>query len=57
MKVAKSDIDLLKVEGDARQAGMPVGPLTIHDEVGQELTRKAGGTNQEVDEARGELFV
>ncbi|MGJ8669333.1 MAG: 3-hydroxyacyl-CoA dehydrogenase NAD-binding domain-containing protein [Oceanococcus sp.] len=34
----------LKIDNLGKALGMPVGPLQIHDEVSQELTRKAGET-------------
>ena len=55
-KLLKEGIDPILIDALARQAGMPVGPLAIHDEVSQELTRKLGETNQELDEARGENY-
>jgi len=35
-------------------AGMPVGPLAVHDEVSMELTKKAFFTHKELDERLGE---
>ncbi|MEO1575543.1 MAG: 3-hydroxyacyl-CoA dehydrogenase NAD-binding domain-containing protein, partial [Pseudomonadota bacterium] len=35
-------------------AGMPVGPLAVHDEVSMELTRKAYETHKELDKRLGE---
>ncbi len=34
----------VKVDNLGKAIGMPVGPLTVHDEVSQELTRKAAET-------------
>jgi len=55
-KLLKEGFDPVLIDALARQAGMPIGPLAIHDEVSQELTHKAGKTNQELDEARGENY-
>ncbi|MCP4298633.1 MAG: 3-hydroxyacyl-CoA dehydrogenase [Proteobacteria bacterium] len=44
------------IDALAQQAGMPVGPLAIHDEVSQKLTLKLGETNRELDRARGESY-
>ncbi len=55
-KLLKEGIDPVLIDVLACQAGMPVGPLAIHDEISQELTRKAGRTNKELDEARGENY-
>ena len=50
-------LDPVLIDALARQAGMPVGPLAVQDEVSQELGRKIGETNRELDEARGENTV
>ncbi len=55
-KLLKEGIDPVLIDALACQAGMPVGPLAIHDEISQELTRKAGKTNQELDQAQGENY-
>jgi len=55
-KLLKEGLDPVLIDALAHQAGMPIGPLAIHDEVSQELTRKAGETNRELDEARGENY-
>lgn len=55
-KLLEEGLDPVLIDALARQAGMPVGPLTVHDEVSQELTQKAGDTNRELDEARSENY-
>ena len=55
-KLLKEGCEPVLIDALARQAGMPVGPLAILDELGQELTRKIGKTNQELDNARGENY-
>jgi len=50
----KEGLDPVLIDALARQAGMPVGPLSVQDEVSQELGRKIDETNRELDEARGE---
>jgi len=52
----KEGVDPVLIDALAFQAGMPVGPLAIHDEVSQELGRKIDETNRELDEARGESY-
>jgi len=42
------------IERAAFIAGMPVGPLAVHDEVSMELTKKAYYTHKELDERLGE---
>lgn len=37
-------------------AGMPVGPLAVHDEISLALTRTVGVTNRRLDTERGENF-
>ena len=44
------------IESYAAQAGMPVGPLAVHDEVSLALTQTVGATNARLDAARGESF-
>lgn len=44
------------LENIAKQAGMPVGPLSVMDEVEIELMRKVGVTNQELDARLGDNF-
>jgi len=55
-KLLKEGFDPVLIDSLACQTGMPVGPLAIHDEISQELTRKAGKTNKELDEARNENY-
>jgi 3-hydroxyacyl-CoA dehydrogenase/enoyl-CoA hydratase/3-hydroxybutyryl-CoA epimerase len=44
------------IEAWSSQAGMPVGPLAVHDEVSQALTRSVGRTNSRLDAERGESY-
>ena len=55
-KLLKEGINPVLIDTLAKQAGMPVGALAVHDEVSQELTKKVGATNKELDEKRGEHF-
>jgi len=55
-KLLQEGVDPVLIDNLARQTGMPVGPLAVHDEISQELTRKAGRTNKELDEARHENY-
>ena len=41
-------VDPVLIDAMGKQVGMPVGPLTIQDEVSQELTRKAAETHREM---------
>ncbi|WP_439136046.1 3-hydroxyacyl-CoA dehydrogenase NAD-binding domain-containing protein, partial [Pseudomaricurvus sp.] len=41
-------IDPVLIDAMGKQVGMPVGPLTIQDEVSQELTRKAAETHRDM---------
>ncbi|WP_226662308.1 3-hydroxyacyl-CoA dehydrogenase NAD-binding domain-containing protein [Microbulbifer aggregans] len=41
-------LDPVVIDAMGKQVGMPVGPLTIQDEVSQELTRKAAETHREM---------
>lgn len=41
-------LDPVLIDAMGKQVGMPVGPLTIQDEVSQELTRKAAETHREM---------
>ncbi|WP_084071590.1 3-hydroxyacyl-CoA dehydrogenase NAD-binding domain-containing protein [Desulfocicer vacuolatum] len=49
-RMVKEGVDPVLVDAMGRQVGMPVGPLTVHDEVAQELTLKVSETNQELDQ-------
>ncbi len=49
-RMVKEGLDPLLVDAMGRQSGMPVGPLTVHDEISQELIRKVAATNKELDE-------
>ncbi|WP_160153972.1 3-hydroxyacyl-CoA dehydrogenase NAD-binding domain-containing protein [Microbulbifer sp. ALW1] len=41
-------LDPVLIDAMGKQVGMPVGPLTIQDEVSQELTRKVAETHREM---------
>ncbi|MFA7554877.1 MAG: 3-hydroxyacyl-CoA dehydrogenase NAD-binding domain-containing protein [Spongiibacteraceae bacterium] len=41
-------IDPILIDAMGKQLGMPVGPLTVQDEVSQELSRKAAETHREM---------
>jgi 3-hydroxyacyl-CoA dehydrogenase/enoyl-CoA hydratase/3-hydroxybutyryl-CoA epimerase len=45
-RLLKEGLDPILIDNLARQVGMPVGPLTVQDEVSQELTRKAAATHR-----------
>ncbi len=49
-RMIKEGLDPVLVDALARQAGMPVGPLTVHDEVTQALILKVSQTNLALDE-------
>lgn len=55
-KLLQEGINPVLIDTLAKQAGMPVGALAVHDEVSQELTKKVGATNKELDAKRGESF-
>ncbi len=55
-RLLKEGIDPVIIDMLARYAGMPVGPLEIHDEVSQELSKKVSATNKDLDKIRGENF-
>ncbi|GAB3097292.1 3-hydroxyacyl-CoA dehydrogenase [Aestuariicella hydrocarbonica] len=40
--------DPVLIDAMGKQVGMPVGPLTVQDEVSQELTRKAAATHRDM---------
>jgi 3-hydroxyacyl-CoA dehydrogenase/enoyl-CoA hydratase/3-hydroxybutyryl-CoA epimerase len=44
------------IEAWSTQAGMPVGPLAVHDEISLVLTQTVGITNDRLDAERGESF-
>ncbi|TGD73374.1 3-hydroxyacyl-CoA dehydrogenase [Mangrovimicrobium sediminis] len=47
-RLLREGLDPLLIDAMGRQVGMPVGPLTIQDEVSQELTRKVAETHREL---------
>lgn len=55
-RLLEEGVNPLLIDRFAGQTGMPVGPLTVLDEVSQELSKKIGQTNQDLDDARGENF-
>jgi 3-hydroxyacyl-CoA dehydrogenase/enoyl-CoA hydratase/3-hydroxybutyryl-CoA epimerase len=55
-KLLKEGIDPVLIDKLARQAGMPVGPLEVHDEVSQELSKKVAATNRELDKMTEQDF-
>lgn len=55
-RMVKEGVNPVLVDAMGRQAGMPVGPLTVHDEVSQELARKVAESNRELDEKLGGNF-
>ncbi|MCP3923652.1 MAG: 3-hydroxyacyl-CoA dehydrogenase [Desulfobacterales bacterium] len=55
-KLLKEGVDPVLIDKLARMAGMPVGPLEIHDEVSQELSKKVAATNRDLDKMIGQEF-
>ena len=55
-RLLKEGVDPVLIDMLARSAGMPVGPLEVHDEVSQELSKKVSATNKDLDKARDENF-
>ena len=49
-------VNPLLIENYATLAGMPVGPLAVHDEISQALSQAAGNTNRRLDEERNENY-
>lgn len=49
-RMVKEGLDPILIDTMGRQAGMPVGPLTVHDEVTQKLILQVSETNQALDE-------
>ena len=56
-RLVKEGLDPVMVDAMGRGAGMPVGPLTVHDEVTQELSWKGFLTNKELDEKLDTGFI
>lgn len=52
-RMVKEGFDPVLIDAMARQAGMPVGPLTVHDEIAQELSLKVAESNRALDETLG----
>ena len=49
-RMVKEGVNPVLVDAMGRQAGMPVGPLTVHDEISQQLAKKVAESNRELDE-------
>ena len=47
-KLLQEGVDPILIDAMGRHIGMPVGPLTVHDEVSQELSRKVAETQREM---------
>ncbi|MAZ90106.1 MAG: 3-hydroxyacyl-CoA dehydrogenase [Cellvibrionaceae bacterium] len=47
-RLLQEGIDPILIDAMGKQVGMPVGPLTVQDEVSQELSRKAAETHREM---------
>lgn len=54
LALMQDGVSPVAIERAGWKAGMPVGPLAVHDEVSMELTRKAWETHKELDERLGE---
>lgn len=54
LMLLRDGMNPVAIERAAWKAGMPVGPLQVHDEVSMELTRKAYATHAKLDELLGE---
>ena len=55
-RMVKEGLAPVLVDAMGRQAGMPVGPLTVHDEISQELIKKVAESNRELDEKLNDNF-
>jgi len=47
-RLLREGLDPVLIDAMGKQVGMPVGPLTVQDEVSQELTRKVAETHREL---------
>jgi len=47
-RLLKEGLDPVVIDAMGKQVGMPVGPLSVQDEVSQELTKKAAETHREM---------
>lgn len=47
-------VEPVLIESLAKLVGMPVGPLAVHDEVSQQLTKKVVATNRDLNERLGD---
>ena len=55
-RMVKEGLDAVLVDAMGRQAGMQVGPLTVHDEIAQELIVKVSESNKALDEKLNDNF-
>jgi 3-hydroxyacyl-CoA dehydrogenase / enoyl-CoA hydratase / 3-hydroxybutyryl-CoA epimerase len=53
MQLLQDGVNPVVIERAAWKAGMPVGPLAVHDEVSLELSRKAAATHEKLDAMLG----
>jgi 3-hydroxyacyl-CoA dehydrogenase/enoyl-CoA hydratase/3-hydroxybutyryl-CoA epimerase len=53
MQLLQDGVSPVLIEREAWKAGMPVGPLAVHDEVSLELSRKAMATHEQLDAMLG----
>ena len=56
IRLLEEGVDPVLIENIARQAGMPVGPLAVMDEVEISLMAKVSKTNKRLDAMLGESF-
>ena len=56
VRLLEEGVDPVLIENIARQAGMPVGPLAVMDEVEISLMAKVSKTNKRLDAMLGESF-
>lgn len=54
LMLLRDGMDPVAIERADWKAGMPVGPLQVHDEVSMELTRKITATHRDLDKLLGE---
>lgn len=56
-KLLQEGVNPTLIENLAVQAGMPVGPLAVHDEVSQKLTLSIANSNKAIDESLGRPMI
>lgn len=56
-KLLQEGVHPTLIENLAMQAGMPVGPLAVHDEVSQKLTLSIANSNKAIDESLGRPMI